>query len=54
MEQEKQILADQYKQQEVLWQKQNHRLTDIVRNNFFFFFSNNTTIIYTGGMVDSY
>ena len=33
MEQEKQILADQYKQQEVLWQKQSHRLTDIVRNN---------------------
>ena len=27
MEQEKQILADQYKQQEVLWQKQSHRLT---------------------------
>ncbi len=33
MEQEKQILADQYKQQEVLWQKQSHRLTEIVRNN---------------------
>ena len=33
MEQEKQMLADQYKQQEVLWQKQSHRLTDIVRNN---------------------
>ena len=33
MEQEKQMLADQYKQQEVLWQKQNHRLTEIVRNN---------------------
>ena len=33
MEQEKQILADQYKQQEVLWRKQSHRLTDIVRNN---------------------
>lgn len=33
MEQEKQMLADQYKQQEVLWQKQTHRLTDIVRNN---------------------
>ena len=30
---EKQMLADQYKQQEVLWQKQSHRLTDIVRNN---------------------
>ncbi len=25
--------ADQYKQQEVLWQKQSQRLTDIVRNN---------------------
>ena len=33
MEQEKQMLADQYKQQEVLWQKQSHRFTDIVRNN---------------------
>ena len=33
MEKEKQMLADQYKQQEVLWQKQSHRLTDIVRNN---------------------
>ena len=33
MEKEKKMLADQYKQQEVLWQKQNHRLTDIVRNN---------------------
>ena len=33
LEQEKQMLADQYKQQEVLWQKQSHRLTDIVRNN---------------------
>ena len=33
MVQEKQMLADQYKQQEVLWQKQSHRLTDIVRNN---------------------
>ena len=33
MEQEKQILADQYKQQEVLWQKQSHRLTEIVKNN---------------------
>ena len=33
MEQEKQMLADQYKQQEVLWQKQSHRITDIVRNN---------------------
>jgi hypothetical protein len=27
------MLADQYKQQEVLWQKQSHRLTEIVRNN---------------------
>ena len=33
LEQEKQMLADKYKQQEVLWQKQSHRLTDIVRNN---------------------
>ena len=33
MEQEKQMLADQHKQQEVLWRKQSHRLTDIVRNN---------------------
>ena len=33
MEQEKQMLADQYKQQEVLWRKQSHRLTDIVGNN---------------------
>ena len=33
MEQEKQMLADQYKQQEALWQKQSHRLTDIVSNN---------------------
>ena len=33
MEQEKQMFADQYKQQEVLWQKQSHRLTEIVRNN---------------------
>ena len=33
MKQEKQMLAGQYKQQEVLWQKQSHRLTDIVRNN---------------------
>ena len=31
--QEKQMLADQYKQQEVLWQKQSHRLTEIVKNN---------------------
>ena len=33
LEQEKQMLADQYKQQETLLQKQSHRLTDIVRNN---------------------
>ena len=33
MEQEKQMLADQHKQQEVLWQKHSHRLTEIVRNN---------------------
>ena len=33
MVQEKQNLADQHKQQEVLWRKQSHRLTDIVRNN---------------------
>ena len=33
MEQEKQMLADQHKQQVVLWRKQSHRLTDIVRNN---------------------
>ena len=31
--QEEQMLADQYKQQEVLWQKQSHRLTEIVKNN---------------------
>ena len=33
MEQEKQMFADQYKQQETLWRKQSHRLTDIVRDN---------------------
>ena len=33
MEQEKQMLVDQHKQQESLWQKQSNRLTDIVRNN---------------------
>ena len=33
MEQEKQMLADQYKHQETLWQKQSHRLTEIVRKN---------------------
>ena len=27
------MLADQYKQQEVLWQKHSQRLTDIVKNN---------------------
>ena len=30
---EKQMLVDQHKQQEVLWLKQSQRLTDIVRNN---------------------
>ena len=30
---EKQMLADQYKQQEVLWQKHSQRLTEIVMNN---------------------
>ena len=30
---EKQMLADQYKQQEVLWQKHSQQLTEIVRNN---------------------
>ena len=30
---EKQMLADQYKQQEVLWQKHSQRFTEIVRNN---------------------
>lgn len=33
MEQEKQMLADQRKQQEALWQKQCHRLIEIVKNN---------------------
>ena len=33
LEQEKQMLADHYKQQESLWQKQSHRLTEIVKNN---------------------
>ena len=33
LEQEKRMLADQHKKQEVLWRKQSHRLTDIVRNN---------------------
>ena len=31
--QEDQMLADQYKQQETLWRKQGHRLTESVRNN---------------------
>ena len=33
MDQEKQMFADQHKQQEALWQKQSHRLTEIVRHN---------------------
>ena len=33
MDQEKQMFADQHKQQEALWQKQSHRLTEIGRNN---------------------
>ena len=33
MDQEKQMFADQHKQQEALWQKQSHRLIEIVRNN---------------------
>lgn len=33
VEQEKQMIADQYKQQEILWQKHSQRLTDIVKNN---------------------
>ena len=33
MDQEKQMFADQHIQQEALWQKQSHRLTEIVRNN---------------------
>lgn len=33
MEQEKQMLADQRKQQEALWQKLSHRLIEIVKNN---------------------
>ena len=33
MVQEKKMLADQNKQQETLWRKQSHSLTDIVRNN---------------------
>ena len=31
--QEKQMLDEQRKQQEALWQKQSHRLIEIVRNN---------------------
>ena len=33
MEQEKQMLVDQHKQQEILWLKQSQRLTGIVKNN---------------------
>ena len=33
LEQEKQVLGDQFKQQEVLWQKQGDRLINIMRNN---------------------
>ena len=33
MEQEKQMLADQRKQQEESWKKHSQRLTDIVKNN---------------------
>ena len=33
MDQEKQMFADQHKQQEALWQKHSQRLTEIVRNN---------------------
>jgi len=33
LEQEKQMLVDQHKLQESLWQKQSQTLTDIVRNN---------------------
>ena len=33
LEQEKQVLGDQFKQQEVLWQKQGARLVNIMRNN---------------------
>ena len=33
LEQEKQMLAVQHQQQEVLWRKQSQRLTDIVKNN---------------------
>ena len=33
MEQEKQMLADHNQQQEAIWQMQNQRLTNIVKNN---------------------
>ena len=33
LEQEKQVLGEQFKQQEVLWQKQGARLVNIMRNN---------------------
>ena len=33
LEQEKQVLGDQFKQQEVLWQKQGARLVNIMKNN---------------------
>ena len=33
LEQENKMLADQRKQQEALWQKQSHRLIEIVKNN---------------------
>lgn len=33
LEQEKQVLGEQFKQQEVLWQKQGIRLVNIMRNN---------------------
>ena len=33
LEQEKQMLVDQHKQQEILWLKQSQRLTGIVKNN---------------------
>ena len=33
LEQEKQVLGEQFKQQEVLWQKQGARLINIMRNN---------------------
>ena len=33
LEQEKQVLGEQFKQQEVLWQKQSARLVNIMKNN---------------------